>query len=106
MPNGHDKNLRRLLMACAVYRRRYRQWPTHARLSAGVLGDLARLLDEESFERLALHMELRTTTGHPLSVGGPPGYVEYGTRGFPDDLEPELDQAQKWSNVRAGRPDG
>lgn len=62
-------------MACAAYRRRYQQWPTHARLSAQVFGDFARLLDEESLERLALHMELRTTTGWPISVGGAPGFV-------------------------------
>jgi hypothetical protein len=105
MPNGHDKNLRRLLMACAAYRRRYGQWPTHARLGPLVLSDLARLLDPDSFERLALHMELRTTTGHPLSVGGAPGYVEYGTRDFPEDLGPELEQAEKWLNVEAGEDD-
>ena len=60
MPNGADKNLRRLLMACTVYQQKYGEWPSQARMSPVILHDLARLLDQENFERLAAHLQMRT----------------------------------------------
>jgi hypothetical protein len=70
MPNGVDKNYRRLLMACAVYRQRFGEWPTQARLGAVYLHSLAYLFDLENFQRLTAHLELRTMDAEDISVGG------------------------------------
>jgi hypothetical protein len=70
VPNGVDKNLQRLNMTCAAYRGRYGDWPSQARLHPLILHDLANLLDEENFSRLATLMELRTRDRMGLSVGG------------------------------------
>jgi hypothetical protein len=76
MPNGADKNYRRLLMACAVYRQQYGEWPQQARMHALTLHDLAHVFDKENFERLAAHLELRTLDHIDITVGGR-GVVRY-----------------------------
>jgi hypothetical protein len=104
MPNGHDKNYRRLLGACAAFRHRFGEWPTHARFEPGYLADLVSVLDDELFERLALHMELRTTFACPISVGGARGYVEYGGQGYDEEgATAHLDQAEKWLHLTLRR---
>src|SRR5262245_55936058 len=77
MPNGVDKNFRRLVMACALYRQRYGEWPSQVRLDARLLHNLASLFDDDNFARLAAHLELRTPDKTGISVGGR-GVVEYG----------------------------
>jgi hypothetical protein len=102
MPNGHDKNFQRLLMACAAYWQKYGEWPSQARMHPVVLHNLADLLDHENFERLASHLELRTCEEMAISVGGR-GVVDYkdvshGTLG--DGPR----QAKRWLGVEV-RPD-
>jgi hypothetical protein len=77
VPNGVDKNFRRLSIACAAHHQQYGEWPTQARLRPALMQDLAKALDAENFARLAAHLELRTRDQVGLSVGGR-GVVEYG----------------------------
>ena len=70
MPNGVDKNYQRLLMACAVYRQRYQEWPSQARMHPVLLWDLAQLFAMDEFAKLANHLQLRTKDKMGLSVGG------------------------------------
>src|SRR5215213_4224278 len=102
MPNGVDKNFRRLLMACAVYWQKYNEWPSQARLHPMLLQDLAHLFDRDNFERLATHLELRTRDTMGVSVGGR-GVVDYG------DVDPgrldndTVELAQQWLGVHVRR---
>jgi hypothetical protein len=99
MPNGVEKNFSRLLMACAIYRQKYNEWPSQARLHPVILHDLAQLFDSQNFERLAAHLDLRTRDRMGLSVGGR-GVVEYGER----DADPALVEfAEKWLCVELRR---
>jgi hypothetical protein len=45
MPNGVDKNLVRLTIACASFRARHGEGPTEARVAPIVLWDYGQLLD-------------------------------------------------------------
>jgi predicted component of type VI protein secretion system len=103
MPNGVDKNFRRLLMACAVYHQEYGEWPTQARLHAVILRDLAQLFDHENFERLAAHMELRTRPTVGISVGGR-GVVDYADVGHGRTGGATVGDAERWLGVQI-RPD-
>ena len=103
MPNGVDKNFRRLLMACAVYHQEYGEWPTQARLHAFILRDLAGLFDAENFERLAARMELRTRPTVGISVGGR-GVVDYATIGHGSAGGTTTGDAERWLGVEI-RPD-
>lgn len=80
MVNGVDRNFARLAACVAVYRARFRAWPTHARFDPLVLWDLAHVLEAPGFERLGRLMELRTQPEEILigiSVGGSRGVVRY-----------------------------
>jgi hypothetical protein len=103
MPNGVDKNFRRLLMACAVYHQEYGAWPTQARLHAFILRDLAGIFDAENFERLAEHTELRTRPTIGISVGGR-GVVDYATVEHGRIDGRTLTEAERWLGVTI-RPD-
>lgn len=101
MPNGVDKNLRRLIAACAAYKRRYREWPTHARFDPVILHNLAEILTSEDFTRLAALLELRTSQKEQLSVGGRQGVVRYtGEAEWDAEL---FDEAERWLGVQARR---
>lgn len=101
MPNGIDKNLRRLQFACASYRRRYQEWPSQARMEPVILWDIAQLLDAENFARLAAHIELRSKDHHGLSVGGRAGVLVY--EGPEEEAEEELELTRRWLNVEVRR---
>ena len=77
MPNGVDKNLVRLAIASAEYRRRHGEWPTEARVAPLVLWEYGYLLDLPNFERLCSRLRLRTTDGAHLAVGGEKGHLVY-----------------------------
>jgi hypothetical protein len=95
MPNGVDKHLQRLLMACALYRQRYSSWPSQARFGSVTLWNLANLLDAENFARLSAHLELRTSDKEGISVGGI-GVVNYGE----GDTQIDSDTlAERWLGV-------
>jgi hypothetical protein len=99
MPNGVDKNLVRLSVACAVYRRMYGEWLTEARLSPLTLWDIARIVDLESFEGLGELLTLKTSRRAQISVGGKAGYVRYEKL---SEYPPVhlIDEARAWLGVR------
>jgi len=102
VPNGVDANFRRLLTACAVYRQKYGEWPSQARMNAALLQDLARLFDGENFSRLAQHLELRTRYKVGLSVGGR-GVIEYEDVDHARLDHEVLDLAERWLGVEPRR---
>ena len=102
MPNGHDANFRRLLVACAVYRQKYGEWPSHARMNAALLQELARLFDGENFSRLAQRLELRTRYKVGISVGGR-GVVEYEDVDYARLDHEVLELAEQWLAVETRR---
>lgn len=99
MPNGVDKNLYRLATSVATYRAKFGAWPTNARFNPLTLWDLANILEEESFLRLADLMELRTQKDPPISVGGPPGVVRYGV----DESVGAQEDALRWLGLKVRR---
>jgi hypothetical protein len=103
MPNGVDKNFRRLLFACVAYHQKYGEWPTQARLHAYILRDLAGLFDPENFARLAERMELRTRPTVGISVGGR-GVVDYADLGPVSKGGTTVGDAERWLGVEI-RPD-
>ena len=58
MPNGHDRNLVRLLLAVEGFRARYRRWPQRIRFREGYIDELQKLLTEEGFRNLTSKLEL------------------------------------------------
>lgn len=98
MPNGRDKNVRRLLMACAAYRSRYGDWPAGARMSASMMQDLARLLEADQFETLAATLKLSTKDSGALSVGGARGKVTYD-EGVSDSALESLPLTERWLGI-------
>jgi hypothetical protein len=102
MPNGADKNLQRLLAACAVHRQKHGEWPSQARLEPSLLQNLAHVLDGENFARLAAHLELRTRDRPGLSVGGR-GAVEYGDIDHGRVDADVLALAERWLGVEPRR---
>ena len=102
MPNGVDKNLVRLAVASAVYRQRFREWPTEARLEPIILWDLAQILDVPNFETLATRLRLRTSERSSISVGGSHGYVRYEDIDLAHSI-PGVEQAKRWLGVEVRR---
>lgn len=102
MPNGVDKNLVRLSVACAVYRRRYREWPSEARLAPDALWDIAQILDMANFISLAARLRLRTSEAARISVGGSHGHVNYDKISH-QDAGPLTDHARRWLGVEVRR---
>lgn len=102
MPNGFDKNLRRLARACAYYRERYGEWPSQARMHPKLLQSIAGVLTPEDFTTLALHVQLRTRDTMSISVGGARGHLDYGAMDKPLD-KPDFDLAWQWLDVHPRR---
>jgi len=102
VPNGVDKNLVRLAVASAAYRRRFGEWPSEAQLDPIVLQDLAYILGTETFEALAARLTLKTSASTLVSVGGRHGYVRYEDLAE-DDAGDYDDEAHQWlgANVRS-----
>jgi hypothetical protein len=103
MPNGVDKNLNRLAIACAAFRARHGKWPTEARVAPIVLWDYGQLLDPENFELLCRRIRLRSTTRAHLAVGNRSAHLVYDQ--LADHPDPDLThQAWRWLGVRV-RPE-
>jgi hypothetical protein len=90
------------LMACAVPRQRFDEWPSQARMHAGILHNMAGILDEQEFEKLANHLQLRTRDTVGLSVGGR-GVVEYSDVDHERLDENTLRLAEQWLDVEIRR---
>ena len=106
VPNGFDKNLIRLRMACAAYNARFGAWPSEARLEPIILQNLAQILDEKNFQRLADKLELRTTTREDqhVVVVGADGQFVYG-REEPSHGPTDYERARRWLGVRLENED-
>lgn len=102
MPNGADKNYRRLVMTCAAYRQRYGEWPSQARFHPLILHDLATLLDSGEFVKLAAHLQLRTRDRMSISVGGR-GIVDYSDVEHERLDQANLERAELWLDLQLGR---
>ena len=100
MPNGDDKNLVRLAICIAAYRKRFGTWPTHARFEAGYLWSIAHIVGPFGFERLADLMELRTERRRDgeggISVGGREGVQRYELVNHDRVSEDSLREARDW----------
>lgn len=103
VPNGVDKNLIRLAIACAAFRARYGEWPQEARLAPVAIWDFGNLLDSENFERLCERLRIRSTNHAHLAVGNAKHHVVYGDSG-PHPSPDQIDEALAWLDVRI-RPD-
>jgi hypothetical protein len=103
MPNGANKNLVRIQLACAAYRERYGEWPSECRLHPIGLQDVAHVLDAENFKRLVAHLRLRTKDRMDVSVGGARGVIEYSKLDAGSIDEQVVKLAREWLgvNVRA-----
>ncbi len=102
MPNGVDKNYRRLLMACAVHRQKFGEWPSQARMNALVLQDLAHLFDSDNFGRLAAHLQLRTADHRDITVGGR-GVVKYSEVDHSRIDSDVLELTERWLGLEVRR---
>lgn len=67
-----------VLIICAAYRDRFREWPTHLRLDPLRFRGLALALSDDGFRRLSVHVRLAVRDGDGSSAGGR-GIVELGT---------------------------
>jgi hypothetical protein len=99
MPNGVDKNLVRLAIACASFRERHGEWPTEARLAPIVLWDYGQLLDADNFELLCSRLHIRVTRHAHIAVGTANAHIVYET--MEHSAEPRLvEEAWAWLSVR------
>lgn len=107
MPNGVDKNLVRLAIACAAFRLHHGTWPTEARVAPIVLWDFGQLLDPENFERLCKKLRLRTTQRAQIVVGNASAHLDYDKidQAGVGPVDPRLTtEAYEWFGVRV-RPE-
>jgi hypothetical protein len=88
MPNGHDRNLVRLLLTVEGFRARYQRWPQRIRFRQGYIDNLQHILTEEGFLNLTSKLKLVAddvdgifaeddlggvfSYGQPLSTDGEP----------------------------------
>lgn len=98
MPNGVDKNLVRLSIACAQFRATHGTWPSEARVAPIVMWSFGQLFDLDNFEQLCKRLRLRTTTNALLAVGTTKAHHVYsGAEGA--DWQ-RVDEARAWLGVR------
>lgn len=103
MPNGADKNFRRLVITVAAYDARFKDWPTELRMQPWALHEIAYLLDAQNFDLLANRLRLATTLRTPFVAGSKRGRVLYEDMGEGPAVE-DLEAAEAWLGVRV-RPE-
>jgi hypothetical protein len=100
MPNGASKNLVRLSICAAAYRRRFGEWPAEFRADPNVIWDLAQILDADHFTLLATRLRIRTSAETTrFSVGGSLGVVWYDEVDHGTLAEGATDAARAWLGV-------
>lgn len=99
MPNGHDKNFRRLLMTCAAYRGKFGEWPTQVRIYPAAVYDLAHILSPEDFEKLGNSFEIRVIDEIDFSAGGR-GVFRYSDYDHSFENDELIQLAENWLGVR------
>lgn len=58
MPNGHDRNLTRLIITLASFKAIHGHWPERVRLEQGYIDEFHRMLVDDGFRRLTAKVEL------------------------------------------------
>ncbi len=103
MPNGHGRNLARLMMALEGFRTLHGHWPSRVRLEQGYIDDFRGLLTEEGYQQLLNKLELV-----PDSVRGMRAEDEQGasfTYGVDDNPEIPRDvNAGAWLGQLSMKP--
>lgn len=100
MPNGASKNLVRLSVASAAYRKRYDEWPAEVRIPPIIVWDLAQILDSDQFGLLATRLRMRTSSDITrFSVGGSRGVIWYDDLEHSDLESHEVEAARRWVGV-------
>jgi hypothetical protein len=101
VPNGADKNYRRLIMACAAFRSLHGVWPSEARLAPVTLWECGQMLDLENFELLCSKLRLRTTKHAQIAVGNASAHLVYEKISNPSyEL---LAEAEEWLGATVKR---
>ena len=78
MPNGHDKNHRRLVMMVASHFARFGEWPHRLVLDPIVLVDLVYLYGDPQFLQLTRRVEILTMQDGGLAAESVSGRTAYG----------------------------
>lgn len=100
MPNGEDRNVVRLTVACAQYRDRFDEWPAQIAIDPGVLWNIAMVLGSERFSRVCQRVDLCSTAGEwapYICVEGSAGRLVYGEEEGPS--RDSQDRAAEWLGV-------
>lgn len=58
MPNGHDRNLTRLMIALESFKAIHGHWPERVRLEQGYIDEFRTMLVDDGFRRLTAKVEL------------------------------------------------
>ena len=58
MPNGHGRNLSRLMMALEGFRALHGHWPVRVRLAQGYIDDVQNLLTDQGYQQLIRKLSL------------------------------------------------
>ena len=58
MPNGHDRNLTRLMIALESFKAIHGHWPERVRLEQGYIDEFQTMLVDDGFRRLTAKVEL------------------------------------------------
>ena len=103
MPNGADKNFRRLVATIAAYHERFKDWPTEVRVAPWAIWSLAQLLDLENFEKLGNRVRLGTTLRTSFAAGSSRGRVLYESMQDGPTYD-SVQAAEAWLGVRV-RPE-
>ncbi len=103
MPNGADKNFRRMVITVAAYHARFKDRPAEVRMAPWALQEMAHLLDAENFALLASRLRLVTTLRTSFAAGSKRGRVVYEHMGEGPGAQ-DLQEAEAWLGVRV-RPE-
>lgn len=103
MPNGHDRNWRRVELALEGFRQRHGHWPTCVRLSRGYIDEFSsHLFSEEAWSRVCSKLEFVADEDAPIVAEDADGRTySYGAEGGPD--QPVDEPAEMWLQARPDR---
>jgi hypothetical protein len=86
MPNGHDKNWRRLCAAIDGFRARYERWPTRVLVHPRCLADIRdRLLTSEDYESVCGKVSLIEDDGPMIAEDDLGNRFSYGNEEMPKE---------------------
>jgi len=102
MPNGFDKNWRRLCAAIDGFYVSYGKWPHRVLLYAGAIENLkTQVFTEESFEKLMTKLDLVPSESPMIAQDDDGNQYNYGEQGFP--VTQPSPSTEEWLGLK---PDG